>query len=213
MESGLMLLEILRLPPHLRCWSRLLFLPRFYRHCVQDAQTFCTVADGLLGGVPGEPLTGLSPLPWLRQVCNNPREARVISIFVSMSKSQHPSIEVRPSVALETKRTNARDYNFRVIGPVLERALTCLRLQNPVQQDVFPAFHRYLKTKLEGREPLPNEERQVQPLPGDDGATIPSDFLVPVLCDLVREMPDEHEAISVLLAHVESSMKEQSAPA
>lgn len=125
-----------------------------------------------------------------------------------MREAKHQSIEVRPSVALETKRIDARDYNFRVIGPVVERALTFLRLQNPAQHDVFPAFRRYLKTKLEGREPSSNEERQMQALPGDD-TTIPSDFLVPILCDLVRELPDEREAISAILAHVEESIKER----
>lgn len=114
------------------------------------------------------------------------------------------TVTISPSSQAMRKRQEARDYAARVLDPVLDPAMQYLRMQKPAPNRVLPTLLSYLKEKADGEELEPDRSKlKLPPMPRDK---FPTEFLTPILCELVKEMPPKEEVLASLIAKVELAM-------
>ena len=113
-------------------------------------------------------------------------------------------VVVAPSSKAMRKRQEARDYAARVLDPVLDPAIQYLRMHKPGPARVLPTLLKYLQAMQEGEDLEP--DRSKMKLPPMPAAQFPTDFLVPILGALVKEMPPKEEVLGALIAKVEEAL-------
>ena len=110
--------------------------------------------------------------------------------------------EVEASKALIQKRAAARDYNARLLGPIVEGAIAYLRLQKVEANDTLRVLLEYLKARAAGTELVADRERLVH-----KDWVADKTLLAPIVKSIVKDMPSDADVIHVFIAQVEAAMK------
>lgn len=112
----------------------------------------------------------------------------------------HTVVPVEASKALMMKRAEARDYNARLLGPIVEGAIAYLRLQKVEANDTLRVLLEYLKARAAGTELVATSERH------NDWVADKTVF-APIVKSIVKDMPSEDDVIHAFIAKVEAAMK------
>merc|ERR1712091_734100 len=94
-------------------------------------------------------------------------------------------------------RALARDYQYRVLDPIMTPAIQYVRLQKPSPARCLPSLLNYLRAKQEGEELEPDRSKlKADYVPIPDAAT---SVIVKVLAEIVGQAPPAEEALGKLI--------------
>lgn len=112
--------------------------------------------------------------------------------------------EPRPSLALEKKRAEARDYIAKVVAPLVEGAVAHVTMQR--KEPSLDAVLKYLNARAAARG---DKIVQSEPSGAPPCDAISLDLLAPIVVELVKEMPASPQALDAFISKVEAAISQR----